>query len=88
VPLSNAEVVDDWGVMLNQTNIKQNNNKFYVIQLLKTGSTYHVYTRWGRVGEPGQNACKAWGANLANAQKEWISKFRAKTKNDWNTVRV
>lgn len=30
-----AKVVDDWDCMLNQTNIGQNNNKFYVIQLLK-----------------------------------------------------
>eukprot|EP00731_Ephydatia_muelleri_P003429 Em0001g3429a len=50
-------VVDDWDCMLNQTNIGQNNNKFYVIQLLKTvfGSSYTLWTRWGRVGEPGQN---------------------------------
>ena len=28
-------VVDDWDCMLNQTNIGQNNNKYYVIQLLQ-----------------------------------------------------
>ena len=28
-------VVGDWDCMLNQTNIGHNNNKFYVIQLLK-----------------------------------------------------
>lgn len=37
-------------------------------------------------GEPGQNACKGFGGNLANAQKEWKSKFRAKTKNDWDVI--
>jgi hypothetical protein len=31
-----AVVVDDWDCMLNQTNIGHNNNKFYVIQMLKT----------------------------------------------------
>ena len=29
------EVFGDWDCMLNQTNIGQNNNKFYVIQLLR-----------------------------------------------------
>ena len=30
-----------------------------VIQLLSTpDGQYHVWTRWGRVGEPGQNALK------------------------------
>ena len=29
------DVVDDWDCMLNQTNIGHNNNKFYIIQLLK-----------------------------------------------------
>ena len=51
--VSNAgfyEVVDDWDCMLNQTNIGQNNNKYYVIQMLKSRSrTYSVWTRWGRV---------------------------------------
>ena len=28
-------VVDDWDCMLNQTNIGQNNNKYYIIQLLQ-----------------------------------------------------
>ena len=31
-------VVGDWDCMLNQTNIGQNNNKFYVIQLLTNGT--------------------------------------------------
>ena len=44
------EVVDDWDCMLNQTNIGQNNNKYYVIQMLKSrGGIYNVWNRWGRV---------------------------------------
>ena len=47
-------VLDDWDCMLNQTNIGQNNNKYYVIQLLQSkgvygGDSYFVWTRWGRV---------------------------------------
>lgn len=41
--------MDDYDAMLNQTNIGANNNKFYVIQALSSGSRYYTYTRWGRV---------------------------------------
>ncbi len=34
---ASKEVYEDWDCMLNQTNIGHNNNKYYVIQLLKTG---------------------------------------------------
>ena len=43
-------VVDDWDCMLNQTNIGQNNNKYYIIQLLLGAfQAYYVWSRWGRV---------------------------------------
>ena len=35
--------------MLNQTNIGNNNNKYYVIQVVQVGGTYYAWTRWGRV---------------------------------------
>jgi len=44
------KVVDDWDCMLNQTNIGQNNNKYYVIQMLQGAfQAYYVWNRWGRV---------------------------------------
>jgi len=84
--LSNPEVVDNWGAMLNQTNIGNNNNKFYVIQVIKSGNNYYCFTRWGRVEERGQNACAGFGSSLAGAQSEFKKKFKAKTKNDWDVV--
>ena len=70
--------------MLNQTNIGQNNNKFYVIQLLLSSSSRHsVWTRWGRVGESGQNAHKFFGS-LQAAEQEFCKKFKDKTKNSWD----
>ena len=40
--------------MLNQTNIGQNNNKFYVIQVLENGNNlFYNFTRWGRVVSEG-----------------------------------
>lgn len=44
-----SQVHKDYDCMLNQTNINQNNNKYFVIQLLTGGAKYHVFTRWGRV---------------------------------------
>ena len=80
--LSLPQVVGDYDCMLNQTNIGQNNNKFYVIQLLVRGSSYSVWTRWGRVGESGQNSNKMF-RSLEAAEKEFCKKFREKTKNSW-----
>ena len=35
------KVYSDYDCMLNQTNIGDNNNKFYIIQLLQSGSSYY-----------------------------------------------
>ena len=87
VTLAGASVFPGHGVMLNQTNIANNNNKFYVIQLLDCNGTYAVWTRWGRVGEPGQNALKQ-GLSLGAAKTEFAKKFKEKTKNVWSdTIR-
>ena len=42
VVFSSSEETFD--VMLNQTNIGQNNNKFYVIQVLKSGFDYYTWS--------------------------------------------
>lgn len=82
-PLANAEVHEDYDCMLNQTNIGNNNNKFYLIQVLVSDGNYYCWTRWGRVGESGQN-------NLASpstadaAIKNFEKKFKDKTKNNWS----
>jgi poly [ADP-ribose] polymerase len=80
---SKASVVDDWDAMLNQTNIGANNNKFYVIQLLTDGKKFHVWNRWGRVGETGQSALKGPFGDQAAAEKEFEKKFKSKTSNNW-----
>lgn len=44
---------------LNQSNLTFNNNKFYILQVLQKDSdanSFYFWTRWGRVGVPGQNA--------------------------------
>lgn len=80
--LKNAVVVGDWDAMLNQTNIGANNNKFYVIQLVQTGTKYRTWTRWGRVGETGQSTLLGSGS-LESAEREFEKKFKSKTGNAW-----
>jgi poly [ADP-ribose] polymerase 2/3/4 len=81
-PLKGAVVHEDYDCMLNQTNIGANNNKFYVIQLLEKGGKYYAWTRWGRVGEDGQNALIG-PSDFGKALKAFQSKFKDKTKNAW-----
>lgn len=80
---SPSEVFQDFDCMLNQTNIGGNNNKYYVIQLLKNYSNYYVWTRWGRVGEDGQNALLGPFTDTASAESAFGKKFKDKTKNNW-----
>jgi poly [ADP-ribose] polymerase len=81
-PLSGAVVHEDYDCMLNQTNIGANNNKFYVIQLLEKGGKFYCWTRWGRVGEDGQNALVG-PSDFGKALKAFQGKFKDKTKNAW-----
>lgn len=44
-----AQVHEDYDCTLNQTNIGNNNNKFYIIQLLEEDGRFFCWNRWGRV---------------------------------------
>lgn len=72
--------------MLNQTNLAQNNNKYYLLQLLENGNKpeYVVWFRWGRVGKSGQTAVHKCGTDLEKAKNLFCGKFFDKTKNDWD----
>ncbi len=41
-----------WDFTGNQTDVGNNNNKFYILQLLESnnGKMYQTWSRWGRVG--------------------------------------
>ncbi|KAI9294034.1 PARP-domain-containing protein [Neoconidiobolus thromboides FSU 785] len=70
--------------MLNQTNLGQNNNKFFVLQLLvDTKNNYYVWARWGRVGVNGQTSLDKFNQNLDQAISKFTSKFFAKSGNRW-----
>ncbi|XP_030631530.1 poly [ADP-ribose] polymerase 2 isoform X2 [Chanos chanos] len=80
-----SEGNDIYDVMLNQTNLQFNNNKYYLIQLLQDdgAKTYSVWMRWGRVGKVGQNSLVSCGGDLAQAKEVFKKKFFDKTKNEW-----
>lgn len=71
--------------MLNQTNLQQNNNKFYLIQIVQNPSDkkFIVWMRWGRVGKDGQQASFKCGTDLNEAKEIFANKFHDKTKNEF-----
>ncbi|POI19944.1 hypothetical protein CIB84_016310, partial [Bambusicola thoracicus] len=84
-PLSaraDVQVYEDYDCTLNQTNIRANNNKFYIIQLIAHDGTYSTWNRWGRVGEVGQSKLLPF-TSLEAAKKDFEKKFWEKTKNRW-----
>ncbi|XP_021512719.1 protein mono-ADP-ribosyltransferase PARP3 [Meriones unguiculatus] len=76
------QVHEEYNCTLNQTNIGNNNNKFYIIQLLEEGGHFFCWNRWGRVGEVGQSKMNDF-ASLEDAKKDFMKKFWEKTKNKW-----
>ncbi len=68
---------------LNQTNVGENNNKFYRVQVLVSGaSDYQTWTRWGRVGEYGKGATLGNGS-LGAAMVAFEKKFKEKAGVTW-----
>ena len=51
------QVHEDYDCTLNQTNIGNNNNKFYIIQLLEQGDCFFCWNRWGRVVSATHPSC-------------------------------
>uniref|UniRef100_A0A0A9DWY2 Poly [ADP-ribose] polymerase n=1 Tax=Arundo donax TaxID=35708 RepID=A0A0A9DWY2_ARUDO len=71
---------------LNQTNVGNNNNKFYIIQVLESdaGGSFLVYNRWGRVGARGQDKLHGPFPTHDQAIYEFEGKFQDKTSNLWS----
>lgn len=65
-----------YDAMLNQTNLKNNNNKFYLMQVLQSDNSkgYAVWFRWGRVGMIGQTNLINCGADLEKAKDTFLKK--------------
>ena len=84
-------VMDDdsgtpYTAMLNQTNLAQNNNKFFLIQALESVSDstqFATWFRWGRVGYPGQTNLQIFSSR-EDAVDVFTQKFSDKTLNEWS----
>jgi len=89
-PAAPTTKVGAFHAMLNQTNIGQNNNKYYLVQLLvhMTTGNFFAFFRWGRVGKVAGVTLENHGKNLASALKSFEKKFNDKSKNRFYDVVV
>lgn len=72
-----------YSCVLNQTDIKTNKNKFYIIQLIKVYDGYCVFIRYGRVGDRGTIVNEKF-IQERQAKSKFISQFKSKTGNSWD----
>ncbi|KAI4997872.1 hypothetical protein ZWY2020_053214 [Hordeum vulgare] len=70
---------------LNQTNVGDNSNMFYITQALESdaGGSFIVFNRWGRVGARGQQKLHPYSTR-DEAIYEFEGEFEDKTKNSWS----
>eukprot|EP00731_Ephydatia_muelleri_P032016 Em0023g523a len=80
-----CEGATHWEATLNQTQLRTNNNKFYILQLLEEDGkkAYSTWFRWGRVGKTGQSSLTDHGSDLEAAKDCFRKKFLDKTQNNW-----
>lgn len=81
--VTNASVLDDYSCTLNQTDIKTNKNKFYIIQIIQSKNQYMLFTRYGRVGEIGKINIKKLSKDTSIA--DFKNTFKSKTGNTWGS---
>lgn len=64
--------------------------RYYIAQLLKSivGDSYVLWTRWGRIGEYGQNQTTPFALDKAGAEKEFKKIFSQKTGHVWGSEDV
>ena len=65
---------------LNQTDIESNKNKFYIMQIINDSTNYHLYIRYGRVGENGKIIDNVY-QNKNDAINAFVKQFKSKTSN-------
>ena len=80
-----AKVYKKYSCILSQTNIAKNSNKFYVMQIIISGSDSWLYCRYGRIGDKGIIS-KTLHKPVWNAVQKFCSTFFAKTGNKWGEL--
>ena len=71
---------------LNKSDLDKNNNKFYIIQLLEhdSNNSLVLFTRWGRIGVPGQHEKK--DVDSTSGPKLFMKKYKDKTKGGYQEI--
>lgn len=74
---------------LNLSDLKNNNNKFYLIQILIHSNTKECFfwNRWGRVGYQGQNSFNKC-QDVAKAKKIFLDKYSQKTSKGYESIEI
>eukprot|EP01132_Coremiostelium_polycephalum_P001539 gene1539-1936_t len=73
-----------YNVMLNIADIVHNANSYYKLQLIKCGSKYYCFCKWGRIGTSVGGATDHDFPTLEDALVEFKKKFVDKTGNEWD----
>jgi len=77
-----GQIIDDYTCVLNQTDIRANANKYYIMQAIDNNNVYVLYLRWGRIGNKGTSKYSNYTYKedcLAAYEKQ----FKNKTNNFW-----
>ena len=77
-----------YAATLNQSNVQANNNKFYILQILESTAgpkNYWFFTRWGRVGVPGQQAAIVC-PDIPFAVREYNKKLNSKLSGGYREI--
>ncbi len=77
-------IYKDHDCTLNQTDIRTNKNKFYIMQVIEKGNSFYLFIRYGRVGERGvvKHDTYTTGESAAGA---FVKQFKSKTGNTWGS---
>jgi poly [ADP-ribose] polymerase len=77
-------VYKDYNCTLNMTDLKDNKNKFYIMQIIELGgNSYSLMKRYGRIGEKGMiNYTPSQNVDYLCSEFEKV--FKDKTKNNWS----
>jgi poly [ADP-ribose] polymerase len=80
---------DYYHAMLIKVNLERNSNSYFQLQLLQsTNRTFHVWTKWGRIGTDIGSSKLAIEFSLAAAVATFESKFLEKSGNEWSARHV
>ena len=70
------------------SDLRNNNNKYYIIQLLQASPTHFlVFNKWGRVGKKGGVATFKFN-NIQNAIKQYQAKYNQKTRKGYTPIQI